>query len=327
MKTKFYFYLMISLVISFSCSKQPAFNQNNPRKSGLFFIDNGQLYYNSQICFNFRNLKPEDIYYGEYYDSLATYSSGDKYGYINIDNDGILIPARFDVAWNFDVESGLAAFVLDGKMGFINTKGEYVLKPTFPYNNDNYIAEPFIFENGLCFAPSASGKVGKIDTSMNLVIDTVFKYIQRQNEYFIVWFDDYECVLIDSGYRKIISDTCSDIEVTNIGFVVRDLDYTKLYLLDFDGVTVLCDNVFTGLEPISSVFQDSYEYNNIEIENHEYVAFYSVHNYYGLIESNTGKVISKYFFDDIMMLSSNVFVGKTDGYYFLFDQNGNFINK
>jgi len=59
---------------------------------------------------------------------LFTIYQGDKMGYIDCKGD-IKIPLQFDSAAPFS--EGRAAVIVNGKTGLINSKGEYVLKPTY----------------------------------------------------------------------------------------------------------------------------------------------------------------------------------------------------
>lgn len=67
-------------------------------------------------------------------DSLAVFcAKNDRRGFLNINTGEIVIDAVFEHAWVFS--EGLAAVVEpDGKMGFIDASGEYVIAPEFDYS-------------------------------------------------------------------------------------------------------------------------------------------------------------------------------------------------
>lgn len=57
-----------------------------------------------------------------------------KRRYMDLSNDSIRhIKGEFDFAWRFS--EGLAAVSVDGKIGFINNKGDFVLSPSFPMHD------------------------------------------------------------------------------------------------------------------------------------------------------------------------------------------------
>lgn len=76
-----------------------------------------------------------------------------------------------------DFSCSLAPVNIDNKWGFINTKGELVIKPTY----DNPIETPK-FSNGLCaMRDPSSNKWGFIDTSGNIIVP--FNLYNNQNPF------------------------------------------------------------------------------------------------------------------------------------------------
>jgi len=294
------------------------------RHYGLFFTENGQLYYNSQICFNFLNLKP-DCTFDPDCGEIGIYSSADHTGYINIFNNGITIPAlHFDSGWQFNCETGIAAVVVDGKMGFINEKGEYLLKPQFEYDVDNYITQPFGFEDGYCVIPSATGKAGLIDTSFNLLIEPVWDWITVTGNYYEVNTGE-KYGLLDSSYNLIIPPLYEYLEIIQCGIIVNNEFNDPLQkLIDFDGKTVLCEHVANGFNDIDN--ESSLTVSEFDtVFMRKYYRFES-DAYYGIIEKQTGRVVSPAIWDAVTMFSEDIFNVSVGRYNFLLDRNGKYIN-
>ena len=95
---------------------------------------------------NIRGERLPDTYYvsinkdRKYFENVKIYYNQDatKYGYIHY--DGIEItPPIYDVPsagydyWNPNFANGVALVKLNGKFGYINKKGEYIIKPTLEY--------------------------------------------------------------------------------------------------------------------------------------------------------------------------------------------------
>lgn len=114
-------------------------------------------------------------------DSLAVYEYFDKRGYINVNNNEVVISARkndYEKAWLFS--EGLAAVMKDGKIGFINAANEVVIPFEF-HCSSRYSC--YKFENGHCVISNKDGKMGVIDTSGRWVLEPVFDEIQSPCEF------------------------------------------------------------------------------------------------------------------------------------------------
>lgn len=96
---------------------------------------------------------------------------GDKYGLIDENGNYILPLQSYESLGN--IHNGLAMFRLNDKVGFINIKGQEVIKPQFDWVGD--------FSEGLCVVRNDNGKIGTgkygyIDTTGKVVIDFKFQY-------------------------------------------------------------------------------------------------------------------------------------------------------
>lgn len=316
---------IIVLVFTTACSSKET-EKEDERRCGFFFFEDGKLYYNSEVYFNFLYLKPDYVFEPDR-GEIGTYSCGDREGYINICNRGITIPAlRFESAWQFDYESGIAAVVVDGKMGFINENGDYLLEPTFPYDNDNYIAEPFGFYEGYCVVPSYQGKAGLINTDFELVVDTVYDWVLPTEYNYYKVFIDETVGMISPDFVQIIPCQYEYIEILDCGIIVNNsMADIMCKLIDFDGKTVLCEHV---ANEFSDIYYDSnyFEPKTDTAESTRYAAF-ECDFYVGVVDKLTGRVVIPARWDSVTMLSEEIFIVGEDSYKFLMDNNGNFINR
>ena len=64
-------------------------------------------------------------------DHLAFFSNGKKRGYFDRFTGELVIPAKFEKAWVFS--EGLACVMLDGKLGFVDHDGNMLIENTFDY--------------------------------------------------------------------------------------------------------------------------------------------------------------------------------------------------
>ena len=118
-----------------------------------------------------------------------------KRKYINKEgNIPTTIPGSFDHAWRFS--EGKAAVVVDGKLGFINHLGEYVIDTTFTYSvnsNTKYVdiynrllvnCADFTFHKGLCPMIGSNGKYGLINQKGDWIVGANYEsltYIDQCN--------------------------------------------------------------------------------------------------------------------------------------------------
>jgi hypothetical protein len=96
---------------------------------------------------------------------------GEKHGFID-EKGKYALPLQ---SYKFlgSLHNGLADFRINDKVGFINIKGEIIIKPQFDWADE--------FSEGLCVVRNDNGKIGSgkngyIDTNGNVVIDYKFEY-------------------------------------------------------------------------------------------------------------------------------------------------------
>lgn len=237
-------------------------------------------------------------------DSLTVYANDGKRGFININTGKIVIDAKdndYKKAWLFS--EGLAAVVKGEKIGFINPQNELVI-PFRPFYKDNLGRKgvAYLFHNGYCIMTNEKGKVGLIDKSGNWTLEP--KYDE-------VWLEQYRgCRIVVDSDRYGVLDSLnnfiypleySDIEIIPDGFI-----FTKdgrRWQTDINGNTVkvgLYDYSYALKYPIAIN-----ELDEMEFELSDY-SKYNIGEYFGLMERNTGKIITPAIYREIDMLSRSI---------------------
>ena len=114
-------------------------------------------------------------------DSLAVFCSEGKRGYYNMYTGEIAVPAQYRRAWVFS--EGLAGVQRNGKIGFINRRGDVVIDFLYPYHG-NPLSE-FVFEDGHCVVADTTGHCGVIDRNGSWLIKPDYDYVDAFREYVI----------------------------------------------------------------------------------------------------------------------------------------------
>ena len=140
-------------------------------------------------------------------DSLSVFCSDGKRGFYNRYTGRIAIPAEYRRAWIFS--DNLAAVQKNGYIGFINRRGEVVIPFKFPYHGNPL--SKFVFSDGHCVVANEKGKCGVIDTLGNWLIQPIYKNINLQKEYAVV-FNPGAAMQVDYQGRIINSFVVDQIE-------------------------------------------------------------------------------------------------------------------
>lgn len=110
-------------------------------------------------------IKPQFEGASSFYDNLARVNLNNKYGFINTSGEFVIKP-QFDIA-NFFGKNGLAEVELNRKWGYINKSGQLVIEPQF------YAASGFD-KNGLAKVEIVNDKWGYINAAGKFVIKPQF---------------------------------------------------------------------------------------------------------------------------------------------------------
>ena len=138
--------------------------------------------------------------------------------YINmIGKTPTIIPGEFDHAWRFS--EGLAAVSNNGKLGFIDKFGDFVIDTTFVYrNNPKYYTDhynrqqthfvDFTFHSDLCPMVDNNGKYGLINKNGDWVLSAEYddvKFLEPFNTWLLkVYMEELECYGAADSYGNII---------------------------------------------------------------------------------------------------------------------------
>lgn len=265
-------------------------------------------------------------------DSLTVFVLKNKRGYINGYTGKVVIPAdTFQYAWQFDTETGLAAVVVNNKMGFINKKGNFVIQPDFVYNRDKYYWDYFIFSRGYCIIPDAgSGKFGLINKHGEVILEPRYDFISNSMNtynYYQRIIENDKVGITDSAYNIVISPAYDSADPTAIGFILRKGE--DRVLVDLDSRTVKCRYIFENAEAIETYYNVlGYEYYTTDIctADSSYLVF-SMYESKGVFDMTRKKVCIEPIWDNVYYLCPDVFVASLEEYYFLLDASGKFILK
>jgi hypothetical protein len=263
-------------------------------------------------------------------DTLVVYKLNKKYGYINIVTEQIDIDSKkhsFDYAWSFDHQSGLAAVVSDGKIGFIRKNGSFQMHPQYPYKKrreDNFSCE---FKDGFCIIPSENGrKYGLIDDANILVLPIIYDAIGDLQHGLRVVGKDGKFGLLDSTFTIVLDIVYNDITINKLGVVVLDANKNSQQLLGFDLTTVLSKYVFDEIssitiEDLSLDDESDDEWN----QTHPDFSTFNINGNVGLLNKE-GIVMIEATWDNIEYFGGDIFKALLDEKYFLIGSNGKFIH-
>lgn len=269
-------------------------------------------------------------------DSLTVFCDMDGYrGFLNVNTGEIVIPAQYGKAWQFS--DGLAAVIYGDKnrLGFIDHNNELVIKD-IPHDPGYY---DYMFKDGFCVIESwddindeniysvySSKKLGKIGEYKKLTnIDDNNHIIAKDNKGY--W-------LLDREYNKVFDSPYEKLEEAyGINGVFVTGNWVK-QLVDYDG-NVLEPFVIDGtyrLSYVSGITDPYYEldgeyYNQANIKEFEPdIMVYFVNDNQGLMNPNTGKIITLAKYGDISMISKNLIraeVNELNIESVLLDRHGN----
>ena len=259
-------------------------------------------------------------------DSLAVYALPGRRGYINANTGEIVIDAlenTYEKAWIFS--EGMAAVVMDGKVGFINAENEVVIPFTFDYSDRITMYDlGYVFHDGYSLMTNCEGDLGMIDARGNWVLEPLYDEIwELEPEGFRIVLKDNCYGVLDSQWRVVYPAEYIYAHIDSNGIVLAKDG--RMWKAGFDGKMVqpfLYDNI-TYLK-----YRDGYVDGDVNYLLADYVK-YEVMDLYGIMHRITGKPITPAIYSDIRMVSKNLFEVKEAGCYewYLLDTRGNMVNK
>ena len=260
-------------------------------------------------------------------DSLTVFcDKNDKRGFLNVNTGKVVIDAVFEHAWVFS--EGLAAVVeSDGKMGFIDHSGKYVIAPEFDY----YVSHDYVFKHGVCCIQNCEGLQGLINCEGEWVLPQEYSWIDyvAEADMFIPRIDDKEGLLKNGSFEWVYPVEYDEISWTDAptgeGFVLYK-DYISKHV-SIDG-NVINPFMIDGIDVLKYMTKcRPGEYDEYEISDK--VMAFCVYELWGVMDKRTGRVIIPAKYGRIEMASKDIIQCSIEKYgnddYVLFDLHGNRI--
>ena len=176
--------------------------------------------------------------------------------YINmIGKTPTIIPGEFDHAWRFS--EGLAAVSNNGKLGFIDKFGDYVIDTTFVYrNNPQYYVDhynrqqahfvDFTFHSDLCPMVDNNGKYGLISKTGDWILEAQY--------------DDIEFLKpFNTWLLKEIKDDCIIYGAADShGDIIVPLEYDHFITINDDKACWGSDDIYSVLKAGAQNIENEY---------------------------------------------------------------------
>ena len=260
-------------------------------------------------------------------DSLTVFCDKDgNRGFLNVNTGKIVIEGKYKHAWVFS--EGLAAVVEpDGKMGFIDHTGKYVIAPELDY----YVSHDYVFKHGVCCIQNSDGMQGLINRVGEWVLPQEYSWIDYAEEadMFIPKKDDKEGLLRNGSFEWMYPVEYDDISWTDAptghGFVLYK-DFISQHV-SIDG-NIINPFLIDGTEVLKYMTKcRPGEYDEYEISD-KVIAFI-VYELWGVMDKHTGEVIVPAKYGRIEMASKDIIQCCIEKYgngdFVLYDIKGNKI--
>lgn len=203
-------------------------------------------------------------------DSLIVYSDGRNRGYFNKYTGEVVIPARYKHAWVFS--DGIASVEEDGRIKFIDGKGNQVFDRVFTYNPTH---DGYVFHGGYCIIDEdQDGKCGLMNAKGETVLPEAYDEISISNDLsYWTLCKDGESGVVDKNMNTILPMMPCGIYVWAEGIDVTMSDNT-MRKYDLQG-NLIDDFYISDFEYLEYELEETYqivekEYDEYK-EEHEYV--------------------------------------------------------
>ena len=235
-------------------------------------------------------------------DSISVYCDREgKRGFYNTHTGKITIPGAYRHAWYFS--DGVAAVVAeDGRIRFIDYDGNQAVPGSFPYSPGH----DYVFKDGYCeFYNDSTERYGILRKDGTWALKEEYKLIIHY-ETVGVWltYKDEQWQLLKEDFMPAIEGTFDALKMADGNEAVYATRNHVKQKLALDGRV---------LEPfiIDNTYELHYTVKFNEDEANEYminpdVVVYRVEGYEGLMDKNTGKVITPAVYKDFEMISRNL---------------------
>ena len=258
------------------------------------------------------------IYEGQVNDTLTVYEDRkSRRGYLNIYTGEIAISAKWQHAWIFS--EGLGAVVENGRMGFIDHQGNWVIRPQFYYTGWGV---EYVFKNGICTVKDTCGLFGIIDREGKWVLPPQYTKVQRKEHGYRLLVTDYEKGgLADSLGNIVLPCEYDRVDVREDGIVLRKDG--RQWMVSPDLKEVLHPFVIDGQSQFSVYTGVHNSEGDAYYDVYEPIGRYNIGCKYGLLDRRSGHPITPAIYAKIDLVSFTLFECKLSDDY---DSPSIFIN-
>jgi len=234
-------------------------------------------------------------------DTLCVFSNKGRRGYLNKITGEILIQPKYEHAWLFS--EGIAAVVLNGKLGFINTKDEVVLPFTYSYKSGAENAIDFLFKDGLCTAIDSKGKHGIINKKGEWALSPTYDYINNPVIGYRIVKMSNKYGIIDNKLNLILPTEYDNITIQNNGFAL--FKNNEQQFISFDTKTVIEPFVYDEIQNIQYNTGKTNSEGEEIFGNSKCIA-YRMYDKWGILNAE-GKILTKAIYTTIYGLSEDLY--------------------
>ena len=237
-------------------------------------------------------------------DSLTVFCDKyDRRGFLNVNTGKIVIEGKYEHAWVFS--EGLAAVVEpDGKMGFIDNTGEYVVAPTLDY----FASHDYVFKHGVCCIGDRDGNQGLLGRDGEWVLPQEYYWIDyvAQADMFIPTKDEKEGLIRNGSFEWVYP-----VEYDDINWIDAPTGKGFILYKDFCSKHVAVDGTVIDEFLVDSTQELKYmiKYNSTTEDEYaisDKVISFRVYNLWGVMDRHTGRVIIPAKYGNIEMASKNI---------------------
>lgn len=257
-----------------------------------------------------------------YTDSLVVYSKNLKRGYFDRYTGEAVIPAKYTHAWIFS--EGLAAVVLNDKVGFIDHKGKTIIDFQFPYIKDNKKQIGLVFHDGYSSMYDATGKCGIINKKGEWVLKPSYEYILNPQFGKRIFNDGEKYGVLDDSLQILLPAEYRDITLLDDYLVADRPDGVQLQMA-YDG-KILNKNVYHDVTSLDYDSMEKCEGGEGTIMKPTGIYQYGSYNLYGLMDNN-GKPLTSPIYQSIRVISKDLFLCSLKDIYskVIVDSKGNVV--
>lgn len=258
-----------------------------------------------------------------YADSLVVYSKNLKRGYFDRYTGEAVIPAQYTHAWIFS--EGLAAVVLNNKVGFIDRQGKTVIDFKFPYVKDNKKQIGLVFHGGYSSMYDATGKCGIINKKGEWVLKPSYEYIRNPQYGKRIFNDGGRYGVLDDSLHVLLSAEYRDITLLDDYLVADRPDGVQMQIA-YDG-KILNKNVYHDVTSLDYDTMERSEDGEGTVMKPTGVYQYGSYNLYGLMDDK-GKPLTPTIYHSIRVISKDLFLCSLKDIYskVIVDRKGNVVH-